>query len=75
MLLVLKFTFSFHHVDMNAVWQKDNSFQIAQDVSSMHRSPCACICEETHMDTKAHGAKLSPVSTCTTTNDFNGSGP
>lgn len=55
MLLVLTFAFSFHHVDMNTVWQIDNSFQIAQAVSPTQLSPCACTRVETHGDKSTSG--------------------
>lgn len=42
LLLLLEFAFSFHHVDMNAIRQKDNLVQIAQDGSPMQPSLCAC---------------------------------
>lgn len=43
LLLLLEFAFSFHHVDMNTIRQKDNLVQIAQDGSPVQPSLCACI--------------------------------
>lgn len=42
LLLLLEFAFSFHHVDMNTIRQKDNLVQIAQDGSPVQPSLCAC---------------------------------